>query len=936
APETWIKWQALVKTGGLDSRKEAHWNILRFALLDFIADFANWDNSTVKQYLDASRALTQAAHEALGGEAGTRPLVVDPFAGGGSIPLEALRVGADAFASDLNPIPVLLNKVVLEYIPKFGKRLAGEVRKRGEWIRQEAEKKLARFYPTDSEGGVPIAYIWARTILSDAPGTDPIPIEIPLLSSMWLSKKPNRGRALRWVRDSNGTVQSKIVEKLYVDGRRFRVRQPLLEVFEPNRPSEVEPGTVRRGSTTCPVSGFTTQVARVREQLQQRKGGTRDSRLICVVTTRTAHQGRFYRNPCDEDITATNAAEVELSNILSKSEERIVSVPNETISLNEIRRISVPIYGMSTWGDVFSARQLLALITIVKLVRESGDSAIDANSENKMFDDAVQTLLALNVGKAADYGSALSTWSSPASQETVRNTFSRQAIGMVWDYAEANPFAASSGGWSHNLGFIDKLIVAVADSELSVAQIEQASATHHPLPDDSVQAVITDPPYYDAVPYAHLSDFFYVWLRRVLPEVWAPLFAADAAPKGAEIVVDRPHYLSNSNKDIAFYEHELTSAFAEARRICTQDGIGAIVFASKTTASWEAILKGVIDAGWIITASWPIDTEREGRMAAIGQARLASSVHLVCRPRGGSDNSMGLDEVGDWRAILQELPQRIHSWMPRLAGEGVVGADAIFACLGPALEVFSRYSRVEKANGEAVTLKEYLEHVWAAVAKEALAQVFKGADATGFEPDARLTAMWLWTLKTPDENGKANSEEEDDEDAEGETKKPKTGGFKLEYDAARKIAQGLGAVLEGMTHLVEVKGDEARLLPVVERTRHLFGKEEEEPARAARKKASAQMNIFAELTGGDDAEMAWREKTVKRVGETTLDRVHQAMILFAAGRGEALKRFVVDDGVGRDGKFWRLADALNALYPAGSDERRWVEGVLARKKQFGF
>ena len=244
---------------------------------------------------------------------------------------------------------------------------------------------------------------------------------------------------------------------------------------------------------------------------------------------------------------------------------------------------------------------------------------------------------------------------------------------------------------------------------------------------------------------------------------------------------------------------------------------------------------------------------------------------------------------------------------------------------------------MEKANGELVTLKEYLEHVWAAVAKEALALVFEGADATGFEADARLTAMWLWTLKAPDSNGSA--EDGDDEDSEGEQegKKPKISGFKLEYDAARKIAQGLGAHLESLTHLVEVAGDQARLLPVSERTKHLFGKDEEEPSQSARKKkSSAQLNMFAELTAGEDAEHAWKEKTVKRVGETTLDRVHQAMILFAAGRGEALKRFVVEDGVGQDGKFWRLAQALSALYPSGVDEKRWVDGVLARKKQFGF
>jgi hypothetical protein len=323
----------------------------------------------------------------------------------------------------------------------------------------------------------------------------------------------------------------------------------------------------------------------------------------------------------------------------------------------------------------------------------------------------------------------------------------------------------------------------------------------------------------------------------------------------------------------------------------------------------------------------------QNRTQAQQSASLQSSVHIVCRPRISQDAG----EVGDWRDVLQELPERIHEWMPRLAAEGVVGADAIFACLGPALEVFSRYARVEKASGEAVSLREYLEQVWAAVVREALAQVFKGADATGVEADARLTAMWLWTLNSPSVNGNADAtSEEDAEEEEREIKKPKVGGFRLEFDAARKIAQGLGASLDNLAHLVEVKGDEARLLPVAERTRHLFGKDEDEPARPTRKKAAAQMNMFAELAGSENPELAWQEKTVKRTGETTIDRVHQAMILFAAGRGEALKRFIVDDGVGNDGKFWRLAQALSALYPAGTDERRWVEGVMARKKQFGF
>ena len=168
--ENWVKWQKLSSSGGLDATKQEHWNVLRFALLDFIADFANWDNSTVAEYLETSRAITQAAHEALGGTPGTKPLVVDPFAGGGSIPLEALRVGADAFASDLNPVAVLLNKVLLEYIPKYGERLAAEVSKWGTWVGRRAEKELAKFYPKDGDGSTPVAYLWARTIRCEGPG----------------------------------------------------------------------------------------------------------------------------------------------------------------------------------------------------------------------------------------------------------------------------------------------------------------------------------------------------------------------------------------------------------------------------------------------------------------------------------------------------------------------------------------------------------------------------------------------------------------------------------------------------------------------------------------------------------------------------------------------------------------------------------------------
>jgi hypothetical protein len=278
--------------------------------------------------------------------------------------------------------------------------------------------------------------------------------------------------------------------------------------------------------------------------------------------------------------------------------------------------------------------------------------------------------------------------------------------------------------------------------------------------------------------------------------------------------------------------------------------------------------------------------------------------------------------------------------MPRLAAEGIVGADAIFACLGPALEVFSRYSRVEKSSGEAVPLREYLEQVWAAVSKEALSMIFRDADTAGLEPDARLTAMWLWTLgggapagEAPEE---ATEEEADDEES---SRAAETAGFVLEFDAARKIAQGLGVHLEKASSVVEVKGDTARLLSVAERTKHLFGKEGDDDAGKARrrKKEPAQRSLFAELEAAEkiSGSAPSGKMHTPTPGATVLDQVHQAMILFAAGRGEAMKRFLVEDGVGNSAAFWKLAQSLSALYPPGGDEKRWVDGVLARKKGLG-
>jgi adenine-specific DNA methylase len=884
---------------------------LRGALLDFIADFANWDNSTVSEYLDTCRALTQSAHEALGGTPGTRPLLIDPFAGGGSIPLEALRVGADAFASDLNPVAVLLNKVVLEYLPKYGQRLADEVRKWGEWTKREAEKELGEVYPKDADGATPIAYLWARTIQCEGPACG---AEVPILPSRLLEKNGDRST---WIglhgkgKSVAITIERGTIGKLDLSG------------------------TAKRGSVTCPRCGYTTPVPRVREQMKLNGGGVKQARLLAVVTHSKAGV-RGYRLPNQADYKA-----------LAKAAEKIVqirktnpnAIPDETLPLMS-GVFNVPLYGHTTWASLYSDRQLLLLLTLCRLVKKVGEKI--ASDKDDGLAAATATMLSIAIGKVADYSTSICTWVQ--SGGFVGHTFAQgQCLPMKFDFAESVPLAGFSGSWEGAIDWGCRIIERDASAIHEPGHVESATATAQSLPDDAASCLVTDPPYYNAVPYADLSDFFYVWHRRTLGHLHEDLFRQKESPKAAEICEmagwDPARY---ANKTAGFFESEIGKAFADSRRVVRPDGIGVIVFAHKTTSGWESLLQAIVDSGWVVTASWPVDTERASRLRAMKSAALASSVHLVCRPRENSDGSVRSDEIGDWRDVLQQLPVRIHEWMPRLADEGVVGADAIFACLGPALEIFSRYSRVEKASGETVSLKEYLEQVWAAVSKEALAMIFTGADATGFEEDARLTAMWLWTLSTAAPNGNGASTDEDGpaEDEEVESSgKGKSGGFLLEYDAARKIAQGLGAHLEALSTLVEVKGSTARLLPVAERTRSLFHRGEAATlgGRSKSKKKTGQLSLgfVADLEEAEESG-GWGGAGAPQRGESVLDRVHQSMILFGAGRGEALKRFLVEDGVGRDDRFWRLAQAFSALYPASTDEKRWVDGVLARKKGLGF
>ncbi len=900
--ESWQRYNVVAK-----NNHEISLESLRNLLLDFIADFSSWEASVSKPFLQTARNLTQAAHEALGGTPGTRPLVVDPFAGGGAIPLEALRVGADAFASDLNPVAVLINKVVLEYIPKYKKRLAVEVRKWGQWVIDQAEKELSKFYPKDADGATPIAYLWARTIKCEGPGCG---AEVPLITSQWLSKKKGHSIAI-------------------IPIPRQRQKRVDFRLIKNPKPSEIGNGTMARSSATCPCCGYTTPAAKVRAQFKGRYGGSKDSRLMAVCTLHPNRKVKSFREVEKHDIESANDAVKALAALSrGKNQDGLSAVPLE--KLPYLRSIfNIKLLDVNHWCELFSPRQMIALSTLWRLSNAAME--LFGDSLDPQLREATITCLALAIDKVSAQCTTLSWWQPKG--EFVVGTFGRQALGIIWDYAEIRPMGGASGDLDNAIDWVCRVIEGMVDDACVEGHAMMSSAVSHPLPDSSADFFFTDPPYYDSVPYADLSDFFYTQLRRMLKNVHPSLFTDELTPKKGEVTQLAERNPMYSYKTKEYFESNMQAALVEGRRLLKPNGLGNVVFAHKSTDGWEAMLSAVINSGWVVTSSWPIDTERAVRIRAKESAALASSIHISCRPRADDDQPI----VGDWRDVLAALPKRIREWLPRLAKEGVVGADAIFACIGPALEVFSRYSRVEKASSEQVSLREYLGHVWAAVSKEALAMIFSGADATGFEEDARLTAMWLWTLTTADSRGKASKMEVEDEanSDENAVKKSKkiTGGYSLEYDAARKIAQGLGVHLEKLGNLVEIKGETARLLSVAERTKALFGKDQA-AAPKGRKKAS-QLSLFEELDDSEGADGGWGEKTIGAPGVSFLDRLHQGMILFAAGRGEALKRFLTEEGVGKDQRYWKLAQALSALYPDSSDEKRWVDGVMARKKSLG-
>lgn len=879
---------------------------LRKALLAFVAELAEWDLVGKGGYVSTARMLVQAAN-------GASPHVFDPFSGGGSIPLEGLRLGCEVTASELNPVAWLLLKIVLEWCGRKGPDLAALFEDWSQWVLKESEKRLMQYYPSDSQRRKPLAYLWARTVRCEAAGCG---ATIPLVRNLWLSQSNRRKKALRISYPQNSL-------------------EPRIEAFEPSNDGEVERGTVAGNNATCPKCRMVTRRERVQIQLREKRSGADDALLLAVARQNPRDRGKDYYAPTSDDFKVVSEA---------RSKTKSISFEMPRFPQNDTRAFPPGPYGIITWADVLTPRQRFSRWILHEVIEDAlKEAAKEVNDDDLLL--ALRACLYAAYSDNAQYHTSLCVWLS----EGVKSVFIQgSGVPMRADFVEGNPLGPNCDGLGYSIRSVQSALNHLASVCYKPSAPLLANVLDDLLPEEAVDVVFTDPPYANQIPYAHLADFFYGWLRLGLKGKLRHAFSAQETEKAREITENRA-VKDGGVHDREWYESKMRKAFGQMKKAIREDGVASVVFAHKETDRWEALVSALISAGWKTTGSWPIATERKQRMRGQGYAALETSVHLVCRPR--PDDA----PVGDWGEVLRELPKRVGDWMERLQGEGIRGADLVFACIGPALEIFSRYRKVETADGKEVKLAEYLTKVWEVVGRTALEQVLGTADAQArngaagaLEEDARLTALFLWTLQStngdphPDPLPEGEGEEPEEEDDEaGSSRGKANGGYSLIFDVVRRFAQPLGIDLpkwEG--RVIETEKGIVRLLSLSERAEQLFGKD---GARGvahqieADPKASLQHVLFPELEEKSAPKIRDRRGRIavdatdidiqKNREATTLDRIHAAMLLQAGGQTNALRALIKAEQ-DRGSDFLRLANALSALYPTGSEEKRLLDAML--------
>ena len=687
----------------------------RERLHGLIERLAKWENTS------DTRLMTEAYAEISRSTGGTPPAIIDPFAGGGTIPLEAQRLGLRAHASDLNPVAVLINKSLIEIPHAYRDQppvfpgtadseirvwsgtegLAADVRAYGNWMREEAKRRIGASYPKaklpDGTDANVIAWIWARTITCPNPACG---IAMPLVRTWWLGKKKGRETFI---------VPSVVGDPAHPSGLRVKFDISNDKVGAPKGDDD---GTVGRTGATCISCQAAVDLKYVRAEGREGRIG---QQLMAVVAE--GNRRRNYLSPTEEHVAAAVVA-------------RPVDLPDATIP-PQAPSFRVQAYGMTSWVDLFTDRQLLAIVTFSDLVGEA-HARVLADSGSHEYADAVATYLAFLSSKLADWLSALCSWIPQI--EGVRDTFARQALPMVWDFVEINPFSNSVGNAS---GHFEWIVAAVENLPKTGQRgvVEQEDAANRSYANG---VIATDPPYYDNIGYSDLSDYFYAWLRRSLRSIHPELLSTMLVPKTAELVANPFRHGGKSGAE-QFFEDGFREVFAHARTTASDDFPITVYYAFKQSDSdeggaastgWEKLLEGMIRSGWEITSTWPLRSERGGRMISVGTNALASAIILSLRPR--PDDGSTTDRRGFIAALEAELPDALR----KLQQGQVAPVDLPQAAIGPGMAVFSRYSAVLEPDGKKMTVRSALTRI-----NEILDQVLNEQEGD-FDAPSRFAIAW--------------------------------------------------------------------------------------------------------------------------------------------------------------------------------------------------
>ena len=851
---------------------------------NFIIEFSKWKNS-----LDQSM-IKRAREDILKANNGKPPKVLDPFGGGGAIPLEALRLGCETYSNDYNPVAVLIQKCILEYPQKYGKpfkiksssstlfpeiikqktldfdsktvpnRLLYDVEKWSNWILKEVKKEIGRFYPLGSNGSIPIGYIWAWTIPCQNPSCG---TEIPLMRQFWLAKKKNKKVSL-FPYIKNRKVYFKIVGDGY---------EAMSEGFDPAQ------GTVAKAIATCPVCGAVIDAKTTKKLFQEGKAG---QRMVAVILREKNNQsgnyykGTKYRIATDKDIQIFKETVI----YLKGKRERLMlkcgidPLPTEAIHTPDGKEYKpgnllynftpVVLYGLTRWRDLFNARQKLVLVTLVENVKQAYHRMIKEDIDDN-YAKAIISYLGLAVDRIADKNSILCRLISQT--EAIGFTYSRQALSMIWDYIEMNPMEHSSG-WNVIIKEILANLEHCSYFRNTYTTITQSSATSLTYSDNFFDAVFTDPPYYDNVPYADLSDFFYVWLKRTVGNFYPELFSTPNTPKSEEIIAELPLLRGMKKEDAVLlikeiktkenYEKMLKKSFREIYRVLKPNGIATIVYAHKSTEGWETLINSLIDSGLVVTASWPINTEMQARLRAQESAALASSIYIITR-------KIKREPTGFYNNIKEELKTYLYDKLERLWSEGISGADFFISAIGSAIEIFGKYEKIIDYEGNIIRAAQMLSDVRRITTDYAVHQILHNGFAGDISNLTRFYVLYRWSY----------------------------GEAKLHFDEARKLSTSANVALEK------------------EWNRPGFIKKEKE---------------FIIVLGPQD-----RNYDDFKNSSELIDILHAVLLLWEKGRRNEMITLLNESGYGKSDAFYRVAQTISETLPNESKEKKLLDGFLSGK-----